>query len=190
MSIMQRRSANDATTVIPLLVRVLIGVLAIFLLTGMLMSFYSYIVSDDNHVIIDVNHMISQCACEWQPGVNVFNLGFPKGGSSTLHALMKQIGCKSSHQGVSKNMTRLREANVSASWADSGNLMKKAYWEGKPLLHFIDDSFNAFMQMDFDFPPNHVFPQLEYYELLQQQYPKSKVCVVCDMLSIPNSNNL
>ena len=68
--------------------------------------------------------------------------------------------------------------------AQAGLLMKLAYWEQPPLLYFFEDSVNALAQMDYDYPPRHVYPQLEYYELLQQQYPESKVIRDVNMKSL------
>ena len=140
----------------------------------------------------------SQCACD-RAGVKVFNLGLPKGGSTSLHGLLEQMGCRSVHQKAPPNVTRLKRFSAERLYeerivtrygaaphygAQAGLLMKLAYWEQRPLLYFFEDTVNALAQMDYDYPPRHVYPQLEYYELLQQQYPESKVIRDVNMKSL------
>ena len=88
-----------------------------------------------------------QCACT-RPGTKVFNLGFPKAGSSSLDALMLRVGCTSVHFWTRKlvNKSKLKEADERTE-TSVGKLIELAHWHGLPLLHFFNESVNAFTQM-------------------------------------------
>ena len=64
------------------------------------------------------NGSAPQCACT-RPGTKVFNLGFPKAGSSSLDALMLEMGCASVHYWTKNrqlvNRTKLKDANFESA---------------------------------------------------------------------------
>lgn len=81
----------------------------------------------------------------------MFNLGFPKAGTTSLWKLLKQMGCRVSHrQARNSHMKPVKALYLinATSLNLTGNLMDLAARNGQKLLYCINPRINAFAEMD------------------------------------------
>eukprot|EP01083_Nonionella_stella_P030321 83142_1 len=119
------------------------------------------------------------CVCNTSD-IKIFNIGFPKSGTLSLHKLLTTMGCHSTHWIWSNphvNYTKINETNATNSELVQtryvGALMELAKRNNKSLLYYFDDGINGFTQMDVCKPKTCFWPQLVDYRTLNEQYPNS-----------------
>ena len=113
----------------------------------------------------DINHntIDNSCACH-RKDVKIFNLGFPKCGTVTLHVSIDQMGCNSIHQLSSDirqiNLTKLSMLDPSEQTFTGlpnaytrpkfhiAKLIVQASRNHKSLLHYFADDVNAFTRIN------------------------------------------
>eukprot|EP01084_Bolivina_argentea_P170889 296093_1 len=133
------------------------------------------------------NSHINLCACH-HSDIKIFNLGFPKCGTDSLKSLLNQMGCISTHFKIDDktkinlkkfktvgytNTKRLIWKTRRKSHFMIGPLLQLAKDNNKLLLYYFADNVSAFTQLDYCRKEQCIYPQLTYYELLNQQYPNA-----------------
>eukprot|EP01084_Bolivina_argentea_P229568 387427_1 len=119
------------------------------------------------------------CVCNTSD-TKIFNIGFPKSGTLSLHKLLTTMGCHSTHWAWSisqVNYTKINKTNATNSQLvhprKVGALMELAKRNNKSLLYYFADQINAFAQMDVCTRHTNFWPQLVDYRTLNEQYPNS-----------------
>lgn len=101
--------------------------------------------------------------------IRIFCLGFPKCATSSFHHAFKKAGLISIHEFRYDDIFGKRR-KVSVF-----EYLNRANKDELPLLHYCSD-INTFTQMDWsgNDAPTPGFPQILFFQKLDQQYPESK----------------
>eukprot|EP01083_Nonionella_stella_P301958 1038918_1 len=117
-----------------------------------------------------------RCVCAGTD-IKIFNIGFPKTGTGTLHDLLGQMGCHSVHWSVSPLDVQFRRISALnstlAQYRFVGTTMEVAKRHHKPLLHYFRETTNAFTEMNVCLGQICFWPNLIDYPLLNEQYPNA-----------------
>ena len=125
------------------------------------------------------------CLCN-RSDIKIFNLGFGKSGTESIHNLFLNMGCNSVHWAM-YNKKQVNTENIEAAINSQqildehdkdhkfyvAKLIFDAINNNKSLLHYFANDVNAYIQMghckdDFCF-----MPHLTYFKDLNEQYPNS-----------------
>ena len=106
----------------------------------------------------------------------IFVIGFPKGGTTSIHYALQNAGINSLHWAWYDSPSHLPSNGLrfNRRFTSVGMMIKYAKEAGLPLLHYMH-GYDAFTQMDISLSKDLCYwPQFLDVPLLDKQYPESK----------------